>query len=183
MYQDYTSMLRDTPYNRYINRWHLEKAEPKLKFSPPKKPIVFWLENTIPVEYREAVRDGVLVWNKAFERIGFKDAIVVKQQPDDAEWNAADVRYSTIRWIVSPGLGYAVGPTRTNPFTGEIYDADVRVSADCVRQVFSGYKELVDPVSMQYLTNSKIDGRPGSAQRHCDIWGNEANQAAFGWSF
>ena len=46
------------------NRWHLEKAEPKFDQSPPKKPIVFWLENTIPPEYRDAVREGILVWNK-----------------------------------------------------------------------------------------------------------------------
>ena len=48
LYQDYTSVLGDDPYVRYVNRWHLEKAEPRFERSPPKKPIVFWLENTIP---------------------------------------------------------------------------------------------------------------------------------------
>ena len=85
MYQDYSSVLRDTPYIRNINRWHLEKAEPGFRLSPPRKPIIFWLENTIPVEFREPVREGILLWNKAFERIGFKAAIEVKQQPDDAD--------------------------------------------------------------------------------------------------
>jgi hypothetical protein len=83
MYQDYNSVLRDSPYNRYISRWRLEKAEPKFRLSPTKKPIVFWLENTIPIEYREAVKEGILLWNNAFEKIGFKDAIVVKQQTFD----------------------------------------------------------------------------------------------------
>ena len=99
LYQDYTSVLKDDPYVRYVERWHLEKAEPKFDQSPPKKPMCFWLENTIPPEYRDAVQEGILVWNKAFEPLGFEGAIVAKQQPDDAEWDAADVRYSAVRWI------------------------------------------------------------------------------------
>jgi hypothetical protein len=60
---------------------------------------VFWIENAVPLEYRDAVREGVLMWNLAFERAGFKNAIEVRQMPDDAKWDPADVRYNTIRWI------------------------------------------------------------------------------------
>ena len=74
-----------------------------------------------------------LAWNEAFEAAGFKNAVVVKQMPDDAEWDPADVRYSTVRWLFQPGSGYAVGPSRANPYTGELYDADIRISADFVR--------------------------------------------------
>ena len=144
MHQDFTSVLRDTPYVRYVNRWHLEKAEPKFEVSKPRQPIVFWLENTIPVEYRDAVRDGVLLWNDAFEKVGFKDAIEVRQMPDDADWDPSDVRYNVVRWIVQPGGGYAVGPSRTNPFTGQIYDADIRVSADMLRFVFREFEEFAE---------------------------------------
>ena len=70
---------------RYINRWDLEKADPSAEMSPPKKPIVFWLEKTIPFKYRKPIRDGILEWNKAFEKAGFYDAIEVRQQPDDAD--------------------------------------------------------------------------------------------------
>jgi hypothetical protein len=108
---------------------------PDSLLSPPKEPIVFWLENTIPVEYRPYVANGVLLWNKAFEKIGFKDAIVVKQMPDTATWDPADVRYNTIRWVIYPGQSYAVGPSRTNPFTGQIYDADIRVCVDFIRHI------------------------------------------------
>ncbi len=87
IHQDFTSDQPKVPYTRYIHRWQLEKADPTAKLSPPKQPIVFWLENTIPVEYREWFKDGVLLWNRAFERAGFKDAIVVKQMPDDADWD------------------------------------------------------------------------------------------------
>lgn len=147
MYQDYNDVERETAYVRYINRWHLEKEDPMVEISPPKEPIVFWLENTIPEKYRAAVKDGVLKWNAAFERAGFKDAMVVKQMPDDADWDPADSRYNTIRWIVNPGGGYAVGPSRTNPFTGQIYDADIRISADMLRYVYMSHVKYVDPLS------------------------------------
>src|SRR5207245_77296 len=65
--QDYASDRPSSPYVRYITRWKLEKSDPNLPLSPPKEPIVYWLENTIPVEYRDAVTEGVLLWNKAFE--------------------------------------------------------------------------------------------------------------------
>jgi hypothetical protein len=112
---------------RYIHRWQLEKKNPTEEISEPKAPIVFWLENTIPLEYRRPLRDGVLEWNKAFERAGFKNAIVVKQMPDDAEWDPADVRYNTIRWVValSGTGGLGLGWSRENPLTGQILDADV----------------------------------------------------------
>ena len=66
IYQDYTSTLKETPYVRYINRWDLKKMSPHQKLSKPEKPIVYWLENSIPIEFREAVAKGILAWNKAF---------------------------------------------------------------------------------------------------------------------
>jgi hypothetical protein len=148
MYQDYNDVERETAYVRYINRWHLEKEDPLAELSPPKEPIVFWIENTVPEKYRDAVKDGILKWNKAFERAGFKDAVVAEQMPDDAEWDPADSRYNTVRWMVQPGGGYAVGPSRKNPFTGQIYDADIRISADMLRYVYMAHVEYVDPLSI-----------------------------------
>ena len=149
IYQDYTSTLRETPYIRYINRWDLQKKYPNKQLSEPIKPIVYWLENTIPKEFRKAVTDGVLGWNKAFEKIGFKNAIIVKQMPDDATWHPGDARYNTIRWIVQPQSGYAVGPSRANPFTGELYDADIRISADFTRGFYREFDEFVVPVTSE----------------------------------
>ncbi|GAB4381009.1 MAG: zinc-dependent metalloprotease [Calditrichia bacterium] len=190
MYQDYSSLLTETPYKRYITRWHLKKSEPAFKKSKPEKPIVFWLENTIPVEFREAVRQGVLTWNQAFERIGFQDAIEVKQMPDDATWDPADVRYNTIRWIVQPGGGYAVGPSRANPFTGQIYDADIRISADMVRFVFREFDEFVNPLSWEeFSAHALFPGlEPNAAFPNenlpftCDIARGASHQLAFGWN-
>ena len=98
---------------------------------PPKKKIVFWIEKSVPDEYRAAVREGILEWNKAFEKIGFRDAIEVRQQEGE-DFDPEDVTYSTFRWIATD-IGYAMGPSRANPFTGEIIDADIIFDASMVR--------------------------------------------------
>jgi hypothetical protein len=131
---DYDRYDLDGVEVRNIDRWNLEKKDLKAKISEPKKPIVFWLENTIPLEYREPVREGALLWNKAFERAGFKNAIVVKQMPDDAAWDPYDIRYSTIRWVPALKLGeegHGSGFHRVNPFSGQIIKADVTLFAPC----------------------------------------------------
>ncbi|TMQ55618.1 MAG: zinc-dependent metalloprotease [Candidatus Eisenbacteria bacterium] len=148
IHQDFTSDRPSTPYVRYIDRWHLEKSDPAAALSPPKQPIVFWLENTIPVEYRDAIKEGTLLWNKAFEKIGFKDAVVVKQQPDSVDWDPADTRYNTIRWFAGVDAFFAIGPSRANPFTGEIYDADIGIGEGIVRSARRLGEEYVNPLSM-----------------------------------
>ncbi|RYG63644.1 DUF5117 domain-containing protein, partial [bacterium] len=85
----------------YINRWNLKKKDPKAALSAPVKPITFYLDNSIPVAYRGAVRNGLLSWNKAFEPLGFKGAIEVKDAPLN-DWDTADMRYNTIRWVAVP---------------------------------------------------------------------------------
>jgi hypothetical protein len=112
---------------RYVQRWHLEKQDPTLELSPPKQPIVFVLEDTIPVRWRRYVKAGVLEWNDAFERIGFTDAIEVRQQSEHnlyADIDPADSRYNFIQWITM-GRPFGMGPRRVDPRTGQILDADV----------------------------------------------------------
>ncbi|HEY9848760.1 MAG TPA: zinc-dependent metalloprotease [Leptolyngbyaceae cyanobacterium] len=141
-YQDLSNDDRAEPFVRYINRWHLEPSDPEAALSPPKKPIVFWIENAVPLEYREAIREGVLMWNRAFEKAGFQNAIEVRQMPDNADWHPADVRYNTIRWFNSLDASFARGPSHVNPFTGEILDADIVVDANMVRLVKQEYRTL-----------------------------------------
>ncbi|MBW4636904.1 MAG: zinc-dependent metalloprotease [Gloeocapsa sp. UFS-A4-WI-NPMV-4B04] len=148
-YQDFSSDNRSDPFVRYINRWDLEKKDPLAPLSPPKKPIVFWIENAVPLEYRDAISEGVLMWNQAFEKAGFKDAIEVRQMPNDAKWNPADVRYNTIRWINTVDGFFALGPSRVNPLTGEILDADIVVDASFVRSLKQEYRSLVQPNQAQ----------------------------------
>ncbi len=88
---------------------------------------MFWIDRNVPEKYRPAVREGILEWNKAFEKIGFKDAIVVKQQEADAPFDTYDARHSTVRWFVSNDAAFAIGPSTVDPRTGEILDADVAI--------------------------------------------------------
>jgi hypothetical protein len=177
--EDYSTDVSHDSARRYITRWRLEKADPAAAMSPPKQPIVFWLENTIPVKYRDAVREGALLWNAAFEKIGFKDAIEVRQQPDDSDWDPADVRYSTIRWFTATDAGFAIGPSRTNPFTGEIYDADISFSENMTRFV---RRELVEEVQPVRGTPAASAFRPpwsASQAAICDLPRGAVADAAF----
>ena len=115
-----------TPYRDLIHRWDLRKKQPKKSLSEPKNPIVFWIENTTPHELREAVAEGVLAWNKSFEKAGFKNALQVKTQPDNATWDAGDIRYNVLRWTSSPTPPFGgYGPSFVNPKTGQILGADI----------------------------------------------------------
>ena len=115
-----------TPYGDLISKWHLKKKYPSKKISEPEEPITFWIENTTPIELREYIKEGVLAWNIAFLEAGFKDAIVVKIQPDDATWDAGDIRYNVLRWTSSPQPMFGgYGPRFTNPRTGQIIGADI----------------------------------------------------------
>jgi len=144
-FQDF-SKDKEEQTTRYILRWHLEKADPKAKVSPPKEPIVFWLDNAIPQEYRGAVRKGLLWWNQAFERIGFKDAMVVRQMPDNADWEHSDMRYNVIRWVASPASGYAVALFRANPLTGQMLNASITVDANMTRYARIEFQQMIDPL-------------------------------------
>ncbi len=151
-YQDLSKDDRGDPFVRYVNRWNLEKEDPKAAISRPKKPIVFWIDNAIPYEYRDAVKEGILMWNKAFLKAGFKDAIEVKQMPDNPTWDPADIRYNTIRWINTIDGFFARGPSRVNPLTGEILDADIIVDGSFVRVLKNEYRQ-VDGSFVRVLKN------------------------------
>lgn len=126
-----TDLSNDLKFNarqHFVKRWRLEKADPQAALSEPRQPIVFWLDKNIPPQYRKAVEAGTLEWNKTFEKIGFTNAIVAKQQPDDADWDNLDARHASIRWFTGADVGFAIGPSRADPRTGEIFDADIGMS-------------------------------------------------------
>ena len=122
---DMTS-LEITNYRDLVNRWRLIKKSPNQSISEPVTPITWWIENSTPQEWREIIKEGVLAWNKAFEKAGFKNALEVKVQSDNADWDAGDVRYNVLRWTSSPNPPFGgYGPSMTNPRTGEIIGADI----------------------------------------------------------
>jgi len=137
---------------RYINRWHLEKRDPRLKLSPAKEPIVFYIEHTTPVRYRRWVKEGVEFWNKAFEKVGILDAIVVEVQDavngKHMEKDPEDVRYNFVRWL-NNDIGTAIGPSRVHPETGQILDADIVLTDGWIRHFNFNYNELMPKLAME----------------------------------
>ena len=123
---DFSDDLARSPRQRFVNRWRLEKADPSAESSEPVKPITYWLDRNIPLKYRDTISAGVLAWNKAFLPLGFNNAIVVKQQPDDADFDTLDAGIASLRWMTNrePTFG-AIGPSHVDPRSGEILDADI----------------------------------------------------------
>ena len=153
--KDFSQDLNETPKMRYVTRWNLEKTNPEAEKSPPKQPIIFWIERTVPREYRQYVREGILEWNKAFEKIGFIDAIQARDQQGDDEFDPEDIRYNTFRWI-STSRGFAVGPSRTNPKTGEILDADIIFDEGMIRDQREEYLDMAGvPAAMAALASGQ----------------------------
>src|SRR5947209_12043369 len=130
---------------RYVNRWRLEKKDPSAAVSDPVKPITYYLDRTIPFEWRPYVRDGILEWNRAFEEAGIRNAIQVLDAPDDSLWSAEDARYSTVRWMANNAFTYAIGPSDVDPRTGEILNADILVAASWIQAWQGEYRDYAGP--------------------------------------
>ena len=114
---------------RLITRWRLEKKDPKAAVSEPKKPIVFYVGRGVPEKWKKYVKKGIEMWQPAFEKAGFKNAIIGKYAPDEHEdpnWDPEDARISTIRWLPA-SIENAFGPHVHDPRSGEILEADIRI--------------------------------------------------------
>ncbi len=124
-----------SPFERFIERWNLDDG-----------PITFYLTDEIPKEYRDTVRRGILAWNDAFARIGYPNAIVVKDRPADPGWDPDDARYTTVRWITSDQPDFsAYSPHVSDPDTGQIIRATVVVDGESLRTIKRGYVDRVLP--------------------------------------
>lgn len=145
VHKDFTSTQEEF-FRRFVNRWRLECEGPRDSqgLCEPKKPIVYYLENTIPERYRQPMMEGVEAWGAAFEQAGFKNAIRAEMLPDSA--SAGDIRYATLRWNVSDQPGYgAIGPSVVDPRTGEIMDADMLYEANMFLGQVNTYRNFVEP--------------------------------------
>ena len=144
---------------RYINRWHLEKADAAIKVSPPKNPIVFYIESTTPIRYRRWVREGVLMWNKAFEKVGIANAIEVYYQDAATgahmEKDPEDVRYNFVRWL-NNNIGTAIGPSRVDPLTGQILDADIVLTDGWIRHYWKQFNEVLPGLAMEGMSPATL---------------------------
>jgi len=133
----------DTNFVRFIDRWRLEKSDSHSKLSPPRKQIVWYVEDTVPLEYRPYVEEGINEWNKAFEKIGFRNAIAVRWQEDGRDvFDPEDTNYCTFRWVTSE-TAFAMSCLRANPMTGEMIDGDVIFDASFIKYWKQSYALLI----------------------------------------
>lgn len=116
--------------DRYITRWRLEpKAEDVEKYLSgcvvePIKPIVFYIDNSTPKQWRPYIKQGIEEWQRAFEMAGFKNAIIAKEVTDSMEVDMDDMNYSVLTYAASTKSN-AMGPSITDPRSGEILEADI----------------------------------------------------------
>ncbi|MFM7320312.1 MAG: DUF5117 domain-containing protein, partial [Armatimonadota bacterium] len=148
---------RRDPKVRYVHRFDLRKRDPKAAVSEPIAPIVFWLDNAIPVEHRKAIREGILLWNKPLEGAGFRNAIEVRQMPDQPDpddanvpVDTADGRFNVVRWVAATDgdTAHAVAHARFNPLTGQILGAGITITSSFVRFTRLEKRDVVDPSSI-----------------------------------
>jgi Met-zincin/Domain of unknown function (DUF5117) len=108
---------------RYILRWNVARH-----------PLVYYISNTIPREYRDTIKAALLTWNDAFAKIGIQNAVQVRDQPDDPSFDEDDIRYNTVHWLtLSNSGGYAQAGVVFDPRTGELIKTSIVIDSDLVR--------------------------------------------------
>tara|TARA_S200000501_G_scaffold258992_1_gene242902 strand:- start:13624 stop:15930 length:2307 start_codon:yes stop_codon:yes gene_type:complete len=122
--------LKSDSYN-IVRRWRLEPSDPDAynrgELVEPIKPIIYYLDPGTPMKWRKYFKMGIEDWNSAFEKAGFKKAIIAKDPPgeeEDPDFSPEDVRYSTVRYVASTTRN-AMGPSVSDPRTGEIIESDI----------------------------------------------------------
>lgn len=122
-----------TPFVRYIDRWNFARG-----------PLVYYLTDEIPPQYKPAIRRALLQWNALFAKIGIPNAVEVRDQPSDPGWDPDDVRYSTVRWLTSDDDEFAAyGPLVEDPRTGEILRVEIVIDGETMRAIKRGFADQV----------------------------------------
>jgi hypothetical protein len=174
--KDFARDDKENFWLRNIHRWRLEKKDPTAAVSEPVKPIVYYVDWTVPDKFRPWVKEGIEKWQEAFELAGLQERDP-RQGPakDDADWDPEDVRYSTIRWITSnePSFG-AIGPSASTR-------ARVRSSTrtSCSRRACSRTTRTLPPLRRARRRSPRARcprTRSRPAGRH------EARTAVHGWA-
>ncbi|PQJ18575.1 zinc-dependent metalloprotease [Nonlabens tegetincola] len=128
---DYSSPKLKADEKSYIRRWRLEPKDPEAyargELVEPVKPIVYYLDPGTPESLKKYIKQGIEDWQKPFETAGFKNAIIAKEAPsieEDPEFSPEDIRYSVVRYVASTTRN-AVGPSVSDPRSGEIIESDI----------------------------------------------------------
>lgn len=146
VHKDFSSDTERDFFRRMVNRWRLEPGEQVGDKWRPVKPITYYIDHNVPDEYRGYFHAGVEAWNDAFEAAGWVDAIQAEDLPEGADPD--DIRYATLRWNTSDQTGYgAIGPSKVDPRTGEILDADILFEANMMLGRRQLWRAVANPVT------------------------------------
>ena len=123
------------------------------------KPIVWYVDDAFPDEWREPIKAGVLIWNQAFEKIGFKNAIQVRDFPvNDPSFDPDNLKYSCLRYLPTPDAN-AMGPSWVDPTTGEIVNASVIV-----------YNNIIQLINnWRFVQTAQVDSRVRAKKMPKDV--------------
>ncbi|MFA6311994.1 MAG: zinc-dependent metalloprotease, partial [Sterolibacterium sp.] len=177
---DYTEDTAPKTRVHHVNRWRLEKKDPAAALSEPREAITYWIDKNVPEKYRKAVADGILEWNKAFEKVGIQNAILVRQQTDQDNFNTMDARHASVRWFTGADVGFAIGPSRVDPRSGEILDADIGMSdvfARGARRLVA--EDLGKPLAFDASPAGTADPRQQSLFLSCNYAAESAHDMHF----
>lgn len=172
----YLDFSTDKNYSRIVRnviRWNLQPSDPSKAVSPAKHPMVFFLANNIPYQYRDPIRRALLSWNGAFEKIGISNAVQVQDQPDDPNWDPDDIRYNTVIWMTeSNGGGYAAENPIWDPRTGQEFRTNIIIDSDIMQYSNQSFQYFVNP------ENGGVGSRfPASERWYAQV---RSEQARFG---
>lgn len=131
-FNEYSDSQQRVKGKRFVTRWRLEPKDSadaermkRGELVEPKKPIVYYIDPATPKQWRPYLIAGVNDWQKAFEKAGFKNAIMAKEWPEnDSTMSMEDARYSVIRYLASP-IPNAYGPQVHDPRSGEILESHI----------------------------------------------------------
>ena len=132
-FHDFSKPVDDYPITEWITRWRLEKKDPTAALSEPVKPITYYFDPAIPDPIRQAMKEGLLWWNKAFEAAGFKNAIVARDAP--ADMDPMDIRYAYVLWVQRDERGFSSSGNYADPRTGETIGAKSHLDTYRVRTI------------------------------------------------
>ena len=161
--EDMTTRTDGAKYTFLMNRWRVEpkdmEAYKRGELVEPVKPIVFYVDNGFPEEWKAAVHAGIKEWNKAFEKIGMKNVMISRDFPtDDLEFDPDNLKYSCIRYAPI-SIANGMGPSWTDPRTGEILNASVYIYHDVIRLVND----------MRFVQTAQVDERVRTTKLPDDV--------------
>ena len=185
--KDYSNLdEQSTSFAHHLVRWHVQPKDPTQAVSDAKKPIVFYMDKSIPPRWRPIVKEAAEWWNPAFEAAGIRGALEVREVPDDPDFDPHSLEHSMIFWSLTDDLMFSgmAGSAYTDPRTGQILKGHVYLNAEF--PAFSLHRYLVyawwrAPQAGQGEWHGFSEASPTAWKRHLNPDGSA--RCAFGPSY